>query len=63
MNIESQKYEVRSQKSSYFKLRTSDFVLLTFLALTLMYVAPLGDQGTKADSPPKASDKMITLSG
>jgi hypothetical protein len=58
MNIESQKYEVRSQKSSYFKLRTSDFVLLTFLCVT-----PLGAQGTKADTPPKDTNKVITLSG
>ena len=63
MNSKSQKYEVRSQKSSYFKRRPSDFVLQTVLALTLMDVMPLGAQGTKADTPPKAANKMITLSG
>jgi len=63
--VESLKYEVRSQKSSYFRLRSSDFVLQTFLAcvLILVFVAPLAAQGTKADTAPKAPNKMITLSG
>jgi len=48
-------------------LRTSDVVLQTSLclacALTLIYVTPLGAQGTKADTPPKDTNKVITLSG
>jgi hypothetical protein len=48
--------------SSYLRLRTSDFVLLTFV-VSLNYATPLGAQGTKADTPPKSTNKMITLSG
>jgi hypothetical protein len=32
-------------------------------ALALIWVTPLGAQGTKTDTSPKATDKMITLSG
>ena len=71
---ESLKYEVRSatsegQKSGRpgFRLRTSDFVLPTFLCLTcglmLLCAATLSAQGAKAGTPPKATSKMITLSG
>src|SRR5258706_15158594 len=70
LKYENQKYEVRSTKSEVrlaFVLRTSNFVLQTSLSLvcvlTLICVAPVGAQGTKADTPPKATNKMITLSG
>ena len=63
MDIESQKHS----QALAFVLRTSDFVLQTSLclacALTLIDVTPLGAQGTKADTPPKDTNKVITLSG
>ena len=64
MDIESQK---RSQALG-FAVRTSDFVLQTSLCLawvltTCITVTPLAAQGTKADTAPKPTNKMITLSG
>jgi hypothetical protein len=68
--LEVRRLKVRSQIAAEtldFVLRTSNFVLQTSLSLvcvlTLIWVAPVGAQGTKADTPPKATNKMITLSG
>jgi hypothetical protein len=71
--IRSQKYEVRSTKSavrsqlaqtSGFRLQTSDFVLQICLCLVMLVCAvPMGAQESKPDTPPKATNKTITLSG
>jgi len=62
--------KVRSQIAAEtldFVHRTSNFVLQTSLSLacvlTVVFPAPLGAQGTKTDTPSKATNKMITLSG